>query len=65
MTSPFDDKHLLVSGLMSQKTICSKADAELISDAGKILKYERGDFIAREGDLGNEAFYILSGSVQI
>lgn len=65
MTSPFYDKKLLVSGLMSQKTICSKADAELISDAGKILKYEQGDFIAREGDLGNEAFYILSGSVQI
>ena len=65
MSGPFDDKGILVSSLMSQKTICSKSDADLISKAGKLCKYKKGDYISREGDLGTEAFYILSGSVQI
>ena len=36
----------------------------LLNDA-RIRRFETGDIIVREGDYGNSAFFILSGSVQV
>src|SRR5262245_18038416 len=37
----------------------------LLRNDTRIVRYERGDLVVREGDYGNSAFMILSGTVRV
>jgi predicted nucleotide-binding protein len=65
MATPFDEESLLIAALQGQRTICSKEEALLLSKIGRLVCCSSGEIIAKEGAIGNEAYYILSGSVQI
>jgi CRP/FNR family cyclic AMP-dependent transcriptional regulator len=61
----FDDQNVLIRALMGQKTICSEPEAELIARNGTVSSFKNGDIIAKQGTLGLEAYFVLSGSVEV
>lgn len=61
----FDNKDLRVAALSGQHTICSQEEARLVEDAGQIMHLNKGDIAAKQGDIGECLYYILSGSIEI
>lgn len=65
LSKVFDDPEQVVRALTEQQTICSAEVARAIAGIGQLRTYGKGDFIACQGDPGDELFYVLSGSVDI
>ncbi|MEC7743205.1 MAG: TIR domain-containing protein [Pseudomonadota bacterium] len=61
----FEDKSLLAKALANQATVCSGQQADEIAEIANVKKFAAGDLIAKSGDIGDELFYIVAGSVDI
>jgi signal-transduction protein with cAMP-binding, CBS, and nucleotidyltransferase domain len=63
--NPFSDPEQVVRALIQQNTICSDSVANAIFAIGNLKMCSKDEVFARQGDLGAELYYILSGSVRI
>jgi CRP-like cAMP-binding protein/Fe-S-cluster-containing hydrogenase component 2 len=55
----------LLAYLPALKEVPPKQLADWAKDAAVVHRYQRGDYVCREGEFGSTAFYVVSGSVDI
>lgn len=62
----FADRDDLVDALRSQKIVRGDREvARALADAGELLTFEPGEEIMRQGDSGNDCFFLLAGAVDL
>lgn len=63
--SRLSQTHEITRALGQQNTICSDGVARSIAEVGQLGEFDAGEVIARQGQVGGQLFYILSGSVRV